>query len=679
MQFFLSAAACAIACSLAPAQTGADRNEAWESYRAHVAAANAAQRLGEASDCRRWLDGAPEQFRNWEWSYIDAASDQSLKSWALGDSLGWIAISPDGATIATTSYDETSIRLWNAATMTPRGVLDGHTAAVFKFRFSPDGTRLVSASSDRTARVWDLSTGACVCTYSGHKFPVASCAFSPDGASIITSSYELVPEPQRVRGNVHMWDAASGELRVAFTGGRKPIVDIAFTPDAAKVVAGTWDSTVFIWNAGTPGEPAVTCETGHEPSSSEHVDGIVVAPGGSLVYGVASDRAVHTWDTGTGERRSRVVAHAEKPTCVALSPDGTILATGAEDDVVKLWDTATWKELATLRGHAKAVRAMAWAPDGSRLYSVALDGTLRAWSPDPSRYGGLHFRHGGSNYAVGLGADGATMATCGSDGRASVFDTRTGERLANWEAHPDGEVCTATMSPDASRVLTCSWDKTARVFDRHGKELLKLDHPGGLAFARFSPDGSTIITACNDKKVRLWNGTTGELVRELEGHGGAVNWACFSPDGSMLASSARDGSVRTWDASSGAPIAEMKGHKGSVQSVAFSPDGTGLASGGADGTVRLWGARTGAPMRTLFEGDQAVHCLSFSPDGTRLAAATEHTILIDVERGGDVLTIRSPAHSIWSLTFMPDGRRLAASPSSGEVIFYDTAPARGRE
>jgi WD40 repeat protein len=51
--------------------------------------------------------------------------------------------------------------------------------------FSPDGTRIVTASFDATARLWDATTGAAIATLKGHEKNVNSAAFSPDGRRIV--------------------------------------------------------------------------------------------------------------------------------------------------------------------------------------------------------------------------------------------------------------------------------------------------------------------------------------------------------------------------------------------------------------------------------------------------------------------------------------------------------------
>jgi WD40 repeat protein len=54
--------------------------------------------------------------------------------------------------------------------------------------FSPDGSRIVTGSSDQTAKVWDARSGAEVLSLKGQTESVRSAAFSPDGSRIVTTS-----------------------------------------------------------------------------------------------------------------------------------------------------------------------------------------------------------------------------------------------------------------------------------------------------------------------------------------------------------------------------------------------------------------------------------------------------------------------------------------------------------
>ena len=64
--------------------------------------------------------------------------------------------------------------------------------------FSPDGTRVVTASEDKTARVWEAAEGKEIAVLKGHAGVVESAAFSPDGKRVVTASRDKT---------ARLWDA----------------------------------------------------------------------------------------------------------------------------------------------------------------------------------------------------------------------------------------------------------------------------------------------------------------------------------------------------------------------------------------------------------------------------------------------------------------------------------------
>jgi WD40 repeat protein len=148
------------------------------------------------------------------------------------------AFSPDGALLATASYDLTA-RLWDLATGRAARTLTGHEAGVYKVAFSPDGALLATASYDRTARLWDPATGRAARTLTGHEGAVLAVAFSPDDALLATASEDKT---------ARLWDLATGQCIRTLIGHAGPVVDVAFSPDGALLATASDDKTARLWS-----------------------------------------------------------------------------------------------------------------------------------------------------------------------------------------------------------------------------------------------------------------------------------------------------------------------------------------------------------------------------------------------------------------------------------------------
>ena len=82
-------------------------------------------------------------------------------------------------------------------------------------------------------------------------------------------------------------------------------------------------------------------------------------------------------------------------------------------------------------------------------------------------------------------------------------------------------------------------------------------HSAAVRDAAFSPDGQRIVTASWDKTARVWNAANGQLVAKLEGHSAAVNHAEFSPDGQRVVTASQDGTAQVYRILTLADIADI--------------------------------------------------------------------------------------------------------------------------
>src|SRR5260221_105640 len=114
----------------------------------------------------------------------------------------------------------------------------GHSAGVMEVAWSPDGTRLASASNDGTAQVWGAANGGHVYTYRRHAGRVNAVAWSPDGTRLASASND---------STMQVWDAASGGHVSTHFGHIERFATVAWSPDGSRLASGSEYDTSEEW------------------------------------------------------------------------------------------------------------------------------------------------------------------------------------------------------------------------------------------------------------------------------------------------------------------------------------------------------------------------------------------------------------------------------------------------
>ena len=116
--------------------------------------------------------------------------------------------------------------------------LEGHSSYVSSVAYSPDGTKIISGSGDKTIKIWDANTGQCLQTLEGHSERVYSVAYSPDGTKIISGSLD---------NTVKIWGANTGKCFQTLEGHSDWVLSVVYSPDGTKIISGSADKTIKIW------------------------------------------------------------------------------------------------------------------------------------------------------------------------------------------------------------------------------------------------------------------------------------------------------------------------------------------------------------------------------------------------------------------------------------------------
>jgi WD40 repeat protein len=207
----------------------------------------------------------------------------------FADRVTSLDFSPDGKWLVTgggVPSRSGEIRLIEAATGAVKQSFDDvHSDTVQCVRFSPDGKRLASASTDRFVRILDLATGKVTRSLEGHSGHALGVAWSEDGHTLVSVGAD---------NSMRFWDAETGERGKVVLGFDKEVAGVCYVGDGDSAVAVSGDGKVRL----------VRDSGGDVRSYSGAVDFVysvaATADGATIVAG-GQDGVFRAWDANSGQ------------------------------------------------------------------------------------------------------------------------------------------------------------------------------------------------------------------------------------------------------------------------------------------------------------------------------------------------------------------------------------------
>lgn len=270
--------------------------------------------------------------------------------------------------------------------------------------------------------------------------------------------------------------------------------------DETRIVSGSSDKTIKLWNIRTNSPWAVQTLVGHSGTvRCLHLDG------NRLVSG-STDRTIKVWDLSSQQSWASIackvtmVGHVDTVRCLKVDADKVI--SGSYDKTLKVWDIKTGACRRTLRGHEAAVLCMQF--DDLKIVSGSCDKTIKVWT----------------------------------------FD---GDCIMTLQGHQDAVTC---LQFDETRIISGSLDCTLRFWDVHKGQLIKtIDWKASEGHTRvircLQADSWRVVSASDDKTIKVWNLETGQRLATLRNHTDGVT--CLQFNDKMLVSGSYDKTVKLWN------------------------------------------------------------------------------------------------------------------------------------
>jgi WD40 repeat protein/tetratricopeptide (TPR) repeat protein len=418
-----------------------------------------------------------------------------------------------------------------------------------------------------------------------HNSPIFALAVSPDGKTIVSGGGSYLSN----RGDVQLWELATGKPGPSLKQ-ENFVATLTFSPDSKKVLTGSIDGTVGLWD---------------------------VATGQSI---------------GPPSRLGRNVFSA------AFSPDGKWIFTGGLDHG-QLWDAVAARPKGPPIPYHGTVYAAAFSPDGKTLVTGSdpneRTGELRFWRADPLELIGPPMAQPSPITSVTFSPDGSQVAWGGLDGQAHLMDSAT--HIPGLNLHHPGPIWQVSFSPDGQWIITAG-NGTVRFWDALSGQAV-LDPLPLNSFTRgmaMAPDGRTLVILRTERTMGIWQLPLGRQKALLLPHPDAITGLTFSADGKVIVTGCgrpARGEAQVWDTATGRPLGPPQRMTSPVTRVVLTPDGRTLIATPQfiSANDRLTGRSLGQPLPIQSDS------VAFSGDG-RIAVVgqtggngeTQSAVLLDI-------------------------------------------------
>jgi len=581
-------------------------------------------------------------------------------------------------------------------------------------------TLCIPPEGGRDQRDWEWRYLAGLChqelfVLQGHTGHVFRVTFSPDGRYLASAGggnpYYGNPGQKIEPGEVILWDAATGAKLHTLRGHEHLVNDAAFSPDRLRVASASHDRTFKIWDVST-GKLLLTGK-GHEDA----VLRVIYSPSGKYLATVGRDKTVKFWDAMTARELESFAGES-----VAFSPDEELLAIGGgQVQDTRIWSVSRHRQICTL---AEGRGDLAYNPKGKALATGWP--IVRTWDVASQHATPVATEVNGGD--LQFSGDGVLLLFIKSDD-LFVHNATTGRLLHHIAGH-NGQITSATFSPDSKYLATAGTDQTVRIWDlENGKQRrIFRGHSQTVNCVAFHPNGRHLASAGIDGTVRVWDRTQdprglsvmvqqsrGEHLKSLgfseDGRhlltvldqnlevrdaatGGLLRrhqidvtekFSCprgdvsFSADGRLLAAPSQKDPclLKVWETAEGKELAVFPGSISPARAVALSADGKWLAGASREtmdeksfSTLTLWDVAGRTVQWRVPHIQQGVSALAFSSNGRMLAVGGSEdgaVRVLDVLSGRELLAVPG-CDMVLSVAFSHDGSKLAAADFEGEKL-----------
>ncbi|ETO07197.1 G-protein beta WD-40 repeats containing protein [Reticulomyxa filosa] len=273
-------------------------------------------------------------------------------------------------------------------------------------RFSPDGSKIVSASEDITITIWDIESGKIIGVLIGHSNTINDVQFSPDGHKMLSCSDD---------NTIILWDVELCTPIIKLEGHEERVTNARFSPDGSTIVSGSADKTIRIWDVNFGRELMILERSAGEINHTEF------SPDGQQIMVVAQNQNMKIIDLQTGKVAHKFNIDSQNENKARFSSDGCFIISCSWN--IKLWDVMSARQIKLFDVRFSRIIDVKFLPDDKTILSCASDNTVQLLDVKVGVPTQQLEESIGSVTAIDITSDGNTIAVSSKNGTIRLWDS----------------------------------------------------------------------------------------------------------------------------------------------------------------------------------------------------------------------------------------------------------------
>ena len=410
-------------------------------------------------------------------------------------------------------------------TFTPDGtrtLLGAHQASVNAV--AAKGNLGISGGADGALKVWNLTLRIEVSSVNAHEGGVRA-------VHMLNHDQRLLSIGEN--GDLKLWMSSPLQELHCAPSLQSKLVALRSTFDNAKVITGSENGTVKVWNLDDLSELAT------------------------------------------------FLGHASKVCQILITAESKLVITGDVDGAVKVWSLDSLKEVATLTPFDDRLRSLSITPNEEWVYGAGDRMTIIAWNLKDLSQVAMRGHEYGNYYCMALSD--IYLVTASGDKSVRVWDLRTKTTYAVLRGHTEG-VQYAFVNSSREKLFAVT-ESAVWIWNFDLDKSEHFEHKGSVKGLSISASTETLVTCSSDRTAKVWDLNRLKVVKTLSGHASGIASVCISHNGQLLATGAEDGEVKFWRVDAEAAIESFIVHQTAIKFIAQCPNTDLFFSGDSSGLI----------------------------------------------------------------------------------------------